>query len=141
MDHRRLGAVARDNGGILAMGGGVVWEGIKVSHQLRYLRELAENLDWKGIAAHLWDAPLAIVAVGCAWSLGVHLWHRRKDRRAAPPTILEVPTHDVSLLDETLVDTPPNLAEIAKTLKPGDSCEIVDEVVRKRTITLRAGQR
>jgi len=138
MDHRRLGKVARDNGGFLVIAAGAVWEGVEVSHTLKYLRELIEHLDLKGIVAHWWHpSALSVIAIGFAWSLGVHLWRRLKERRESRPAGEKLPP-EITVVENTHLEST-NVAEIARSLKAGDSCEITEEVTRKRTIVVRAG--
>jgi hypothetical protein len=141
MDHRRLKKVARDNGGFFFMALGAAWESVEVSHTLKYIRELAENLDWKGVAIHLWHpSPVGIFGIGCAWSIALHLWRRRKERINTAPPFIEKVQPEIAVAENTHLE-PTNIAEIARALKPGESCEITEEVTRKRTIVVRAAQR
>jgi hypothetical protein len=68
--------VAKRKGGWLAVSGGIIWEGVGISHNLAYMWELVSRSEFAQAAGYLHLSPLFTIGIGIVW---VVLGHREKE--------------------------------------------------------------
>jgi hypothetical protein len=134
MDDRRMKTLLRNPmAGLITAAMGVMWEGVKVAHNISYFTEIVRHLDWTALRFQLWQpSPLVLVALGAAWAS----FEAMAKKKSGVVPVTDTPTQ--LRTSESEIDGLCRLIASANNGKDGTVIEIHEDI-RSRTVYIRVG--